>query len=311
MSAFDKERNRVNDTETVLDQDQRDDYGHENDNDRDYGERPQRGSKPKTINLSDLARGGTGADNNANLSSMRLPSTKNLTNRVPGIAELLEADSEVVRDLARKPTTQFNPQFLQQQRAQRDARDARLDEKQDYLYDRAERERRHEEREKLREERHRREMQQRSRFHKQAAKAGEEVKTTLEEHNESMVARTNQLGTMIEQLRADVLEAQVEQQALQRKLFKQSCEFETNFKRQLSWASAAVYVVLALTTLTLFVLVVWPAIRRRWFNDGNKAGGDAVHAVQTAAEEPKVGGDAKGAVRPTALESSEDLSIGI
>jgi hypothetical protein len=315
MSAFDREVNRGNDTETVGDND---DYGHEGDKERDYGDRPQRGSKPRTINLKDLAKN----DRNNNLPpALRKQGAKNLTNRVPGIAELLEADSEVVRNLGRKTVTTFNPQFLEQQRNAKDQRDSRLDEKQDYLYDRAERERRHEERERLREERHRREMQQRSKFHKEAAKTGEVISTTLEDLNEAMVARTNQLGTLIEVLRADLLEAQVEQQSLQKKLSKQLATQDTHVKSQLSWILVAALVVLALVSLTVAAQIVWPYVKRRWFTTmppaaAAAAASSAALAPASTMEKPPTSSSSAGATaageaakEKTALESSDDLSI--
>jgi hypothetical protein len=317
MSAFDREVNRGNDTETVGDND---DYGHEGDKERDYGDRPQRGSKPRTINLKDLAK----TDRNNNLPpALRKQGAKNLTNRVPGIAELLEADSEVVRNLGRKTVTTFNPQFLEQQRNAKDQRDSRLDEKQDYLYDRAERERRHEERERLREERHRREMQQRSKFHKEAAKTGEVISTTLEDLNEAMVARTNQLGTLIEVLRADLLEAQVEQQSLQKKLSKQLATQDTHVKSQLSWILVAALVVLALVSLTVAAQIVWPYVKRRWFNatppvppaSSTSSPSSAALAPASTMEKPSTSSSAgataagEAAKEKTALESSDDLSI--
>lgn len=300
-----------------------DDYGHENDVDRNYGERPKRGAKPRTINLSELARGGGGGGGIGGIGSgdhMR-PTlvAKNLTNRVPGIAELLEADSEIVRDLSRRPTTQFNPRFLEQQRQKEIAAAAATNNNTD---DNGDRDRRSEEREKIRQERHRQEMQQRSKFHKQAAKTGEEVKTTLEDISESMIARTNQLGTMVEQLRADLLEAQIEQQNLQQKLYKQSCSLELQVDRKMSWLLFASLFVLALVMIILVAQTIWPAVHRRWFRSSDtnttekkdELASDtkpAAPLVATADNKQQQRVSGGGGSNVTALDSSQDLSIGI
>lgn len=279
-------------------------FGRDAGDERNFGERPDRNAKPARINVAELTRGGGTAKNYGDDFGIQRQSVpKNLTNRVPGISELLEADSEDIRNLSRRPATQFNPRFIEQQRAQKDTRDSRLDEKQDYLYDKAEREKRHNEREKLREERHRREMLQRSKFHKEQAKTGEQMKMTLEEQGVAMIARTNQLGTMIEELRADFLEAQLEQQELQKTLTKKSSMDQCQTMGLLRWALFASLVTLALASLTFFILIVYPFIKKQWFSDKPQTKDDDEKVVINASVTPK---------RPNALESSDDdASLGI
>ena len=280
-----------------------DNFGRDDNDDRNYGERPKKGTAPAKINVAELARGGgTSKKYDDNFAIQRQNVPKNLTNRVPGISELLEADSEVVRDLSRKPATQFNPRFLEQERTKRDGKDARLDEKQDYLYDKVEREKRHNEREKLREERHRREMLQRSKFHREQAKTGEQVRMTLEEQSTALISRTNQLGTMIEELRADFLEAQLEQQSVQKSFAKQIAVEQCQSMSLLRWALFASIVTLALASLTFFILIVYPFIKKQWFSSKKED--------ETIVEEmPR---ELNLTKRPTALESSEDeKSIGL
>jgi len=338
-TAFDQELNRVNDTEM--------DYGEENYDDgymmpdtsdgRTYGERPSHTSKPRQINIQSLARN----DNSPAFGrSARSPVPTNLTNRVPGITEMLEADSEVLHDLSRKRTTNFNPKFLEQNKGLRDRRDVRLDEDRDHLYDKVERERRREEREKLREERHRREMQQRSRFHKHQAKTGEQMQTTLQSHNEAMVARTNQLGTLIEEVRSDLLEAQIEAQNANKKIVKAMAARDEKLNCQLSWLMVLTCATLTLLTVAFICRYIWPTIRRKWrgkstnaqsaaedktdkspqssADDRNKqaetlnlrlpvaTNADSGNAVDTGET-----GKNSSATTPTALDTSEDLSIGI
>lgn len=290
MSAFD---NAVED----------DNFGRDENDDRNFGERPKKGAAPARINVAELTRGGGSSkkyDDNFGMQRQNVP--KNLTNRVPGISELLEADSDVVRDLSRKPATQFNPRFLEQERNKKDTRDARLDEKQDYLYNKVEREKRHEEREKLREERHRREMLQRSKFHKEQTKYGEQVRTTLEDQSAALISRTNQLGTMIEELRADFLEAQLEQQSVQKTFAKQLASEQCQTVGLLRWSLFASLFTLAVALVTFLILIVYPFIKKQWLPDKNLAEDN-----QTKADQP-----ATQSKRPTALESSEDEnSIGL
>ena len=306
-STFDRGMNRATDTES-----DQDDFGHENDIDRNYGERPARGTRPKTINLTELARGGGGGgvtSANPGGISLRPPLAKNLTNRVPGISELLEADSEVVRELGRKTTTQFNPRFLEQQRAKKEGYSNQLDEKQNYQIDRVEREKRHDERERIRDERHKREMQQRSNFHKQSAATGEEVKTTLEDLNESMVARTNQLGTMVEQLRADLLESQIEQHNLQKKLYTQTCNIESQVDRKMSWLLFAALCVVFIIAIVLFVEYILPMIRDKWF--GKAVATETPTTLTTPKADEKIPTPQTVVRRPSALDTDKDLSIEI
>lgn len=326
-AAFDRELNHANDTEMVFD----DDYERDDEDEPTYGTRPDRAAKPRTINLADLTRNdGAGAEFGR---STRSPVPRNLTNRVPGISEMLDADSEVLRDLSRKRTTHFNPTFLEQKRAQRTTADARLDENRDHLYDKAEREQRQEQREKLREARHRREMQQRSKFHKYQAKTGEEMQTTLQSINDAMVARTNQLGTLIEEVRSDLLEAQIEQQNAHNKLIKQLAMRDAQVKSQMSWLMVVSCAALLLLFIAFVCKYVWPAVRNRFFGAPSQAvydaSGDVVDnkadeqkptpdiAVAPAKPAATVTGVGKPNVvavtmpRPSALDTSEDLSIGI
>ncbi len=279
-----------------------DTFGRDESDNRNFGERPKKGAVPAKINVAELARGGGGTlkkydDNFGTQRQNNVP--KNLTNRVPGISELLEADSEVVRDLSRKPETKLNPRFLDQMRMQKETN--RLDEKQDYLYDKVERDKRYNEREKLREERHRRDMLQRSKFHKEQAKSGEQVRLTLEEQGSAMISRTNQLGTMIEELRADFIEAQLEQQSIQKDFAKQVAADQCQMTSLFRWALFASLVTLALVSVTFFVLVLYPFIKRQWFSDEKPEIHETVivdNPLQTK--------------KPTALESSdEDNSLGI
>lgn len=290
-----------------------DDFGRENEIDRNYGEPPVRGTRPKTINLSELARGGGGTGANGGGAGGGAGDTnlrgitslaKNLTNRVPGISELLEADSEVVRELGRKPTTQFNPRFLEQQRAKKEACVNQVDDKQTYLNDRADREKRYEEREKLRVERYNKEMQQRANFYKQNAKTGEQVKTTLEDLNEAMVARTNQLGTMVEQLRADLLESQIEQQNLQKKLYTQTCNIESQVDRKMSWLLCAAFFAIIFLAIVIFIQYIWPLIREKFSSPKSV---DVTSSATIVQEKP-----AQTITKiPTALDTDKDLSIEI
>ena len=278
-----------------------DNFGRDDNDDRNFGERPKKGTKPTQINVAELARGKSNAskkyDDNFGAERNNVP--KNLTNRVPGISELLEADSEIVRDLSRKPTTQFNSRFLEQERTKRDHKEANLDEKQDYLYDKAEREKRHKEREKIREERHRREMLQRSKFHKEQEKNGQLVRMTLEEHSAALVSRTNQLGTMIEDLRTDFLEAQLEQQAAVKALSKHITVEQCRSTDNLRWVLFASMFTLAIAALTFFILVVYPFVKNQWFTEKKEV-----------AKEEKIPTEPL-AKKLTALDSSEEKTVDI
>ena len=322
--AFDRELKHANDTEMLYaDEYNYGDNGAESDDDdmqqveRHHGERPARNAKPQQFNLRDLTKNNrnalpTIADDSHYRSDARSP--LNLHNRVPGIAEMLDADSEVLRDLSKKPNNHINPAFARQQHygtsgADYEAAARRRNESE------KQRAVRFAEREKAKQERYERSMAQRSEFHKAAAASGAEIQMSVEGHHKAMVARTNQLGTMVEQLRSDVLEAQIEQQKSAKALRKALSAQQTTLDAQLFFLKIAVCFLLSLVALTLVCRYVVPFIREKWFakptqSEQTAADVDAdaslVVLPPTAAERAST---ATSAPKRTALATDDSIAI--
>lgn len=341
-SGFDMELQHANDTEMVFDDDPylaQDDNEYSDNVTNPHARKPTR-EKPTAIDVAGLARGRNGSASPllAGEGARRSPA---LANRMPGIAALMDAESEDLRDLGRKvPTLHINEKFKEQKRNQRTQQDARLDENRDYLYDAVERDRRRADRDKLRAERHEREMRQRSRYHKQVAQNDIALQQATDTHHQAMVARTNKLGTLIEELRGDVLEAQIGQQKAARRMEKRVQEHSDavlwKFKLLLMFTIAqAIFVFLFYVLyygIPAFKAWMWPSTVAAAETSAASASSSAGSPVP--ATPPAAGGEAgaAGAVAaaptptgvsapqvasgtspspPSALDTSDDLSIGI